>query len=374
MFLEREFDQQFPTKSAISAGFGVYVHVPFCSKRCDYCAFATWDNKMDLVDDYVTACVQEAERKKLAGVTSLFFGGGTPSLLSPNQVREVIQQMELSENAEVTLECNPETLTAEKLSGYREAGINRLSFGVQSFVPRVLQSLGRQHDAKHAVSAIKTARKVGFDSINFDLIYGAHGESLNDWRRSLEQTVDLEPDHVSAYALTVELGTPLALDKQRHPHDDDLAEKYTLTNKILGNAGFTNYEISNWAKPGHACQHNLLYWAQGNYEAIGCAAHGHRNGRRFWNVRTPEIYISSMATEDSAIDGEEILTEPQRSFEADELSLRTRWGIAADGIEDKDKQLLGDLLYEEGERIYLSEEGRFLANEVAMHLKSGQLV
>ena len=232
--------------------FGVYVHVPFCSRRCDYCAFATWTDRDHLMGDYVDVVVADIERSAPAvrPATSVFFGGGTPSLLPIGEIGRIVGALTLAPAAEVTVECNPDTVSAELLASFRSAGVNRLSFGVQSMVDRVLLALGRTHDRANVARAVAMATAEGFDRINLDLIYGAAGETMADWRDSLDAVIGLGVSHVSAYALTVEAGTPLAADASRHPDDDDQADKYLLAEELLVGAGLSNYEISNWARPG----------------------------------------------------------------------------------------------------------------------------
>ncbi|MDQ1426190.1 MAG: hypothetical protein QOD72_3688, partial [Acidimicrobiaceae bacterium] len=274
--------------------FGVYVHVPFCSKRCDYCAFATWTDREHLINDYLASVVEEIRTEVAAGLpvaTSVFFGGGTPSMVPADALMAVLDAIPLTADAEVTVECNPDTVTASLFATYREHGVNRVSLGVQSMVPHVLAALGRTHDRANVRRSVELARVEGFASFNVDVIYGAVGETEADWTRTIDEIVALDPPHVSAYGLTVEAGTPLAADPARHPDDDDQAAKYEAADDRLSAAGLANYEISNWARPGHECRHNLLYWSQGDYRGFGCAAHSHEAGRRWWNVRTPERYI-----------------------------------------------------------------------------------
>ncbi|HZB71256.1 MAG TPA: radical SAM family heme chaperone HemW, partial [Acidimicrobiales bacterium] len=291
------------------------MHVPFCTRRCDYCAFAAWDDRFDLVAGYVDALAAEVRRAVAAGLpaaTSVFVGGGTPSLLTAAQLGAVLAEVPLRPGAEVTVECNPETVTEERLAGYAAAGVTRISLGVQSLVPRVLAALGREHDPAEAVSAVAAVRAVGFASWNVDLIYGAAGETADDWRRSLDGVLALEPPHVSAYALTVEPGTPLADDPARAPDDDVQAEAYLAAEAAFSGAGLANYEISNWARPSHECRHNLLYWAAGEYRGFGCAAHSHAGGRRWWNVRTPERYVAAVRAGGSTEAAGEALAPAER--------------------------------------------------------------
>ena len=283
------------------------MHVPFCRRRCDYCAFATWTGREQLWERYVVACKTQVSRLASSSVargpaTSVFFGGGTPSLMPADLLLGILDALSESPgvagDAEVTVECNPETVSAAQLQAYRAGGVTRLSFGVQSMVPHVLVALGRQHDPGAVRRAVELAGEAGYaGAFNVDLIFGAAGESVSDWRTSLEKVLSLEPKpaHVSAYALTVEPGTPLAAQPSRHPSDEDQAEKYMLAEQLLAGDGLEWYEISNWAAPGAECAHNLLYWSQGEYQGIGCAAHSHvvkpdGTARRWWNVRTPERY------------------------------------------------------------------------------------
>jgi len=354
---------------AATDSFGVYVHVPFCLRRCDYCAFATWDDRPQLIEAYVAAVRRELDEGADAGLrpaTSVFFGGGTPSLLTVEQLGRLLAAISLAPSAEVTVECNPDTVSAELLAGYRDAGVTRISLGVQSMVPHVLGALGRTHDVANVRHSVDAIRAAGFAMFNLDLIYGAAGESVADWQRTLEGALALDPLHVSAYALTVEPGTPLADDPTRHPDDDDQADKYVLADEILTAAGLGNYEISNWARPGHECRHNLLYWSQGEYRGFGCAAHSHERGRRWWNVRTPERYIAAIDQGVSAEAAGEELPEDERRIEALQLALRTRLGVPREALPEQE---LGGLVTLDGDRLVLTRRGRLLANEVALRLR-----
>jgi len=356
-----------------TSAFGVYVHIPFCAARCDYCDFATWTDRGHLMEAYAAACVRDVERRYAGGelppATSVFFGGGTPSLLPGPLLAGILDAIPRAAGAEVSVECNPESTDAAKLAVWREAGVNRLSFGVQSMKPHVLASLGRVHSPALAVRAVRLARSAGFDNFNLDLIYGAAGESPEDWRATLEEALALEPPHVSAYALTLEPGTPLARRVNAGalpgPDDDDQAAKYEMADEVLGAAGLGWYEISNWARPGHECAHNLLYWAQGEYLGVGCAAHGHTvhpdgTARRWWNVRTPERYISAVDGAGSPEAGAETLDAATREEEAVTLSLRTRTGAAV----GHDAGLVADGLaaWHDG-HLVLTPTGRLLAND-----------
>jgi oxygen-independent coproporphyrinogen-3 oxidase len=347
----------------------VYVHIPFCARRCDYCAFATWTDRHHLHEAYAAACVAEVRSAGLPTATSVFFGGGTPSLLDPSLLRSILDAIDRADDAEVTVECNPDTVTPALLESYREGGVTRLSFGVQSMVPHVLASLGRTHDPANVETCAALARSLGFASWSMDLIHGAAGESAEDWRRTVASVLALDPPHVSAYALTVEPGTPLAADPARHPDDDDEADKYLIADAQCSAAGLASYEISNWAKPGHECRHNLLYWTQGDYRGIGCAAHSHEAGRRWWNVRTPERYVAAISAGESPVAASEDLDPEVRRVEGLQLSLRTSAGVPLDALSAQDRADLDGLVVEDGERVRLTVTGRLLANEVALRLR-----
>lgn len=358
------------TDSSIgSAGeFGVYVHIPFCSRRCDYCAFATWTDRDHLVDAYVDAIVTDIGRHVAAGMRTadtVFVGGGTPTRIPAGQLARIISAIPVSDAPEITVECNPDDVTESMMRTYVAAGVNRISIGVQSMVDEVLVVLGRSHDPDNVRRAVGAARAAGIGSVNLDLIYGAHGETIDQWRLTLQTAIELRPEHVSAYGLTVEAGTPLALDPARHPDDDDQADKYLLADELLTAAGLANYEISNWALPGHESRHNRVYWNQGDYAGLGCAAHSHDSGRRFWNVRTPDRYIDCIASGVSPVAADEVLDEDTRTFERLELSLRTRSGVPVGAL---DESALEGLVERRGERVVLTRRGRLLANEVSLRL------
>ncbi|MCX7621720.1 MAG: radical SAM family heme chaperone HemW [Acidimicrobiales bacterium] len=374
-----------PSRLELPPGaFGVYVHIPFCTRRCDYCAFATWDDRADRIGPYLDAVEAEiagAVADGLPPATSVFFGGGTPSLLNGEDLTRLLAAIPRAAGAEVTVECNPETLDANKLAAYRAGGVTRISLGVQSMVPSVLAALGRVHEPTVVQRSVALARAADFGNINIDLIYGAAGESLAAWRHTIDEVLKLEPSHISAYALTVEPGTPLAADRGRHPDDDDQADKYLLAAEVLEAAGYEWYEVSNWARPGYECQHNLLYWLQGAYRGFGCAAHSHLAGRRWWNVHHVDRYIAALQAGRSPEAGHEQLGPDERRIEALQLELRTARGVPADAL---DLSGLGDplegrvpcalpgtraLLEPVGGRVVLTRHGRLLANEIALRLR-----
>ncbi len=362
------------------ADFGVYVHVPFCSKRCDYCAFATWTDRSHLMDAHTDASIKHLQLLKANGrsrtASSVFFGGGTPSLLPPHHIANFLGEIDRTGDAEVTIECNPDTVSAELFKAYVDAGVTRISFGVQSMVDHVLLALGRTHDPENVIRGVEFARNAGL-TFNLDLIYGGAGETLDDWATTVERVLALNPPHVSAYALTIEAGTPLALDSKRHPDDDDLADKYLLATERFATVGLESYEISNWSLPGRECRHNWLYWMQGDYVGVGCAAHSHEEGRRWWNLRTPDRYIdaqtSGRAAETADSEGftaaSEVLDPETRKLERLQLMLRTRLGVPIDALSVKDREELESLIdAAEPGRVRLNANGRLLANEVSHRL------
>ena len=346
--------------------FGVYVHIPFCARRCDYCAFAVWTDRASLMSSYVDACRREVLASSMPIATSVYVGGGTPSLLPGDLLASLLDGIARVEGAEVTVECNPEDASAALFDAWQRAGVTRVSFGVQSMVPAALSELTRRHTPADVGAAVALARAAGFETFGVDLIYGARGESPDDWRRTVEAVIALDPPHVSAYGLTVEPGTALWRAPGRWPDDDDQASKYLLADELLSEAGLGWYEVSNWARPGHECRHNRLYWAQGDYRGIGCAAHSHFAGRRWWNVRTPERYIALVGAGRSPEAAGESLSEDSRRFEGLALSLRTREGVPA-GTLPVDE--LADLVSVSGMRASLTARGRLLANEVSLRLQ-----
>ncbi|MET0896067.1 MAG: radical SAM family heme chaperone HemW, partial [Acidimicrobiia bacterium] len=362
--------------------FGVYVHIPFCAARCDYCDFATWTDRAHLIDEYVDACVRDIERRALPPATSVFFGGGTPSLIDAHLLARILDAIDRAAGAEVTVECNPDSVDAAKFATYAAAGVNRVSLGVQSMRAHVLAELGRTHDPANVARAVDAARGAGIERLNLDLIYGTPGERPADWAATLDAALALEPTHVSAYALTVEPGTPLgqavAAGERAAPDDDRQAAAYEFADDRFAAAGLEWYEISNWAVTGEECRHNLLYWEGGEYAGIGCAAHGHTRdratggSRRWWNVRTPERYIAAVAAGDSVEAADDCLDASLAAGERLMLALRTRAGIKLEGpdadlpevhqcIQDLDA---AGLVACDGTHVVLTRRGRLLANEV----------
>ncbi|MDQ4065932.1 MAG: radical SAM family heme chaperone HemW [Actinomycetota bacterium] len=379
-----------PTKEGrwtADPGFGIYVHVPFCAHRCHYCDFNTYEGLDELHGRYVDALVSDIRRADPSprAVTSIFFGGGTPTLLPARQLGRVLDavrgRLALAADAEVTVEANPETVDEAYFDALLHAGVDRVSIGVQSLVPHVLRGLGRTHPAERALAAVAAAQRAGFTDVNVDLIYGSPWESETDWRDTLERALAAEPTHVSAYALTVESGTPLhtfvATGRVPDVDPDIQAERHGIAAALLAEAGYARYEISNWAQPGRACAHNVLYWCAGDYLAFGAGAHGHMDGHRYWHVRLPREYIAAVEARASTIAGDELLDRDARAGEALALGLRLTTGIDVEsfrarfGEDPVDRRGLAiarlmdlGLLVRDGGHLRITERGTMLASEV----------
>ena len=325
-----------------------YIHIPYCVKRCGYCDFNTYtpaelqltEGLTQISNSYIDLLVKEIEfaRNQVgesAIVPSIFFGGGTPSLMEASDINRVItaisEQFKLDPIAEVTLETNPDTVTKEKLKQFYDAGVNRISFGMQSSVPHVLKTLDRTHNPDNLQQVTKWATEVGFKEISVDLIYGTPGESKQDWQQSIDSALALPISHISAYALIVEEGTKLAAQIKRgeiaKPDDDLTAEKYIMADKAFTTAGFNWYELSNWAKPNSQSKHNLAYWLGHNWWGAGPGAHSHINGKRFWNVKHPNLYKQKIQANETVILDSEVLKGSQIESERLMLSIRLPQGL-----------------------------------------------
>ena len=325
-----------------------YIHIPYCVKRCGYCDFNTYtpaelqltEGLTQISNSYIDLLVKEIEfaRNQVgesAIVPSIFFGGGTPSLMEASDIKRVItaisEQFKLDPIAEVTLETNPDTVTKEKLKQFYDAGVNRISFGMQSSVPHVLKTLDRTHNPENLPQVTKWATEVGFKEISVDLIYGTPGESKQDWQQSIDSALALPISHISAYALIVEEGTKLAAQIKRgeiaKPDDDLTAEKYIMADKAFTTAGFNWYELSNWAKPNSQSKHNLAYWLGHNWWGAGPGAHSHINGKRFWNIKHPNLYKQKIQANETVILDSEVLKDSQIESERLMLSIRLPQGL-----------------------------------------------
>jgi putative oxygen-independent coproporphyrinogen III oxidase len=362
---------------------GLYLHIPFCLTRCGYCDFNAYAGLDELKPRYVGALQREAS---LAApewperFVSVFLGGGTPTSLDPQHLAGLLSDLratfDVASDAEITIEANPDTVDAERLRALRDAGYSRLSMGAQSFDPAVLVALERIHQPESVRAAYAAARRAGYDNVNLDLIYGAHGESLASWRATLEETIALGPEHVSAYALTIELATPLgrkvAAGIVPAPDPDLQADMFELACELLGAAGYLHYEVSNWAKPGFECRHNLAYWERRPYLGLGAGAHSSRGNRRWWNLRPPEQYLEAVETGTLPVGGSEELDDADRALEETFLRLRTRQGIAADPATAAQAApyLRDGLLERRNGSLVATERGMLLLNELVLGLSA----
>jgi putative oxygen-independent coproporphyrinogen III oxidase len=356
---------------------GIYVHVPFCAVRCGYCDFNTYVSTQGR-DGFAGAVGQELgfARRELGDrpADTVFIGGGTPSLLEPGELREVLGAIELAPGAEVTSEANPESATREWLEGAREAGVNRISFGMQSGSEHVLAELDRVHTPGRVVEAVADARRAGFDDISVDLIYGAHGESDDDWEQSVRAALALEPDHVSAYALIVEPGTRLHARVRAgdvpEPDDDALARRYELADDLFAGAGLPWYEISSWGEP---CRHNMGYWRGHDWWGAGPGAHSHVAGVRWWNLKRPLAWAARVRNGVTAAAGREQLDAETRRFERIMLGVRLAEGLDPVELDERahtevERLRAEGLLTTDRERVRLTRRGRLLADAVARRL------
>jgi putative oxygen-independent coproporphyrinogen III oxidase len=375
--------------------FGVYVHVPFCRTRCGYCDFNTYTASelgggasQATYPDLVAQEVDLAAKVLPATGTparTVFFGGGTPTLLAPDRlggiIRKIDERFGLAKDAEVTVEANPETVGPAELEQLLAQGVTRLSFGMQSAVPHVLRVLDREHQPGRPLDCVRWAREAGFEHVSLDLIYGTPGESDDDWRRSLTAAIEAGPDHVSAYALIVEDGTRLAAKVRRGeiaaPDDDAMADRYLIADDLLSQAGFTWYELSNWAKSDKSqSRHNLLYWTGGEWWGFGPGAHSHVGGVRWWNVKHPAAYAARLAASRSPAAARERLTGAMSRME--EIMLRARLaeglplsllrGTAADEAERMVAEALIDPSAHAAGKLVLTLKGRLLADAVVRDL------
>lgn len=329
-----------------------YVHIPYCVKRCGYCDFNTYTpaelqistGLTQISNSYIDLLIKEIDLAKTqvgsANVPTIFFGGGTPSLMEPADIARVINAIDknfgLTNDCEVTLETNPDTVDKDKLAAFRAVGVNRISLGMQSAVAHVLKTLDRTHNPDNLPQATNWAREVGFKDISVDLIYGTPGESLSDWQKSIDAALALPINHISAYALIVEEGTKLANAIKRgeiENVDDDLtAEKYLLADEAFSKAGFTWYELSNWSKDSGESKHNAAYWLNKNWWGAGPGAHSHIDGKRWWNVKHPNLYREKLQESHSPVLDSEVLDSIQIESERLMLSIRLPEGIAKDSL------------------------------------------
>jgi oxygen-independent coproporphyrinogen III oxidase len=375
--------------------FSLYIHIPYCQAKCPYCDFNSYAAASWPEADYTKALIRELESRGGAApfrgepLKTIFFGGGTPSLFAPDSIGAVLGAADrlfgIEHDAEITLEANPGTVDQPKLVGFRAAGVNRVSFGAQSFNQAILQFLGRIHDAEQTREAAAMAHRAGFDRLNLDLIFAVPGQTLADVMHDIESAAALEPDHISSYNLTFEEGTAFFTDMKRGRikplANDDQAAMYAAVRTELPRRGYAMYEISNYAQPGREARHNLTYWRHEAYLGIGAGAHSFARvgvgGRRWWNERIPARYIAGVLESGGAESGAEETDARTSESEFVFLNLRLREGFAeadfrerftrsfADAFGDRAKTLVaGGLLIRERGRVFLSERGLELADSV----------
>jgi putative oxygen-independent coproporphyrinogen III oxidase len=361
---------------------GIYVHVPFCLTRCGYCDFNAYEGLDALRPPYLRTLLAEAELAAPGWdgtpFVSVFLGGGTPTTMAPADLRALLvhlrDRFDVADDAEVTVEANPDTVDEASLHAIREAGYHRVSMGAQSFDPVVLASLERIHQPASVRAAMTAARRAGYDNVNLDLIYGTQGETIDSWERTVHEAIALTPEHVSAYALTIEPATPLgrqvAAGTRAAPDPDLQADMFTGACELLRDAGYRHYEISNWAKPGFECRHNLGYWERRPYVGLGAGAHSYRDDVRWWNIRPPETYIQKVEAGELPIGGSESLDPSDAYLEEVFLKLRILEGVPASWFEaDRYAPFVASgLLEDDFGQLVPTERGMLLLNELVLGL------
>jgi len=369
------------------SALGLYIHIPFCQAKCLYCDFNSYPGLDDLFDDYAAALTREMEQAVQARVATIYLGGGTPTVLPLSHLARILEAARrtfaVDAGAEISLEANPGTVDAAKLDGLLALGVNRLSLGIQSFDDRELQLLGRIHSAAQATAAFRAARQVGFRNVNLDLLYGLPRQPLAAWQASLERALDLQPDHLSLYALTVEAGTPLAgaiaCGELPAPDPDLAADMYELAQEVLAAAGFVHYEISNWARGSEfRCRHNLTYWRNEPYLGFGAGAHSWLDGRRWSSTSAPAAYAAQVLRGERPLAGEETIDRDVEIGETMMLGLRLldegvsfeqfhrRFGVHLERRFSGELADLArlDLIETDSQRVRLTARGRLLGNQV----------
>ena len=368
---------------------GLYIHIPFCARKCEYCDFLSWSAGEEEREQYVEALLLEIEsyREFAKGyrVSTVFIGGGTPSVLLPKQMERILQKVyevfELEKRPEITIEINPGTVNEEKLQCYKENGVNRLSMGLQSVNNEKLRLLGRIHTYQDFVGSYELARKVGFDNISLDLISSIPGQTLQDWKKELETATGQKPEHISVYQLIIEEGTPFYEKYAEHPEllpdEETSREIYLWTGKFLKEAGYEQYEISNYTKSGKESRHNLKYWERGDYLGLGLGAASMVRNIRMSNTKDMKTYLERCTQPKTMREDVQFLEEPRQMEEFMFLGLRKTRGVSKkefrrtfgremDMVYEKalHKCLENGMLLEHKDRIFLSEEGTLLSNMV----------
>jgi len=389
-----------PQGPGAGAGTGLYLHIPFCLRRCHYCDFNTYADRASLIPRYVAALRADLAAVAAAGpaavgperpagsasdpwpvFTSVFVGGGTPTLLPAGDLaailRDVAALLPLAPDAEVTVEANPETVTVEQMEALAEAGVNRVSLGAQSFAPHVLAALGRWHEPDAPLRALEACRRAGIRRLSLDLIYGTPAERDGDWAASVETALATGIDHLSAYALTVEPNTEYArrirTGAAAAPDDDIQAARMEQVDALASGAGLARYELSNWARPGAESRHNRTYWRGGDWLGIGAGAHGHWRGRRWWSVRSPERYVEDALAGRSTTAGDEVPSEQERRTERLLMGLRLVEGVERRTVEPLDGAVIeqlnrAGLMVADDDRIALTSAGMRMGSAVTLRL------
>ena len=382
-------------RNSVSQRLSFYIHIPYCARRCGYCDFNTYTPSelkgpdiASVSQDYIDAAILEIEIAAQhcggAYVPTIFFGGGTPSLLPAGDLGRAVaairKNFTIMDDAEITIEVNPDSVTKDFLEEARTWGATRISMGMQSASPHVLSVLDRTHNPENISSAVEMARRAGYEHVSVDLIYGSPGESAADWQQTVSTAIALDVDHVSAYALIVEEGTKFAKKVQRGelemPPDDETAEKYLAIDSALHEAGFQWYELSNWAKPGGECRHNINYWNGAQWWGVGPGAHSFVDNRRWWNVKHPQTYKRLITEGQSPENSSESLSEDDVALEFIMLRMRMRSGIEKKALSKEQQQTIETYLssghidsaqWQLG-RAVLTPQGRLIADRVVREL------
>lgn len=382
----------------MSQRLSLYIHIPYCVKRCGYCDFNTYTprelgqsglGKSEISSQYIDSAILEIDRasSELADTVSIgtiFFGGGTPSLMEGRDINRILshirQQFIVEDDCEITMEANPDSVDEENLAAFVSAGVNRFSFGLQTIAPHLLKTLDRTHNEESILKALEIAVKLGVKNLSADLIYGTPGESMEDLIKTLEFALHLPINHISAYALIVEKGTKLASQISRGeisvPDDDLMADKYLVIDSTLEKNGFQWYELSNWAKAGAQSQHNQVYWTGGNWWGIGPGAHSFLGDRRWWNIKNPISYIAALSKNESVIAESEVLSDENKRDEKIMLKIRMRSGLARSDLRASDIAVIeryinsGDIDLENWEKgaVVLTLSGRLIADRIVSDL------
>ena len=389
-----------------SSPLSIYLHIPFCSTRCTYCAFNTYIDLAPLIPAYVGALCSELSAVAADGpkreVHTVYIGGGTPSLLTPRQFERLLERLraafDISPTCEISLEANPDDLAVGYLRSLREMGFNRLSIGMQSANPQILRLFDRQHDLSAVASAMDAARRAKFDNVNLDVIFASPGESLANWADTVAAVLDFAPDHVSMYGLELKGGTELRQQVDAgalpQPDDDEFADMYEFASAALERAGYVQYEISNWRRPGKACRHNLQYWRNLPYLGLGAGAHGFAGGYRYSTITSPQRYVESLSERPStamdfpltpAVAKVTLVDKSGDLYDTIMMGLRlTHEGINRLRFEQRfsqdfvamfpeavDRLVSLGMLETHADRVRLSPEGRLLSNSVIREFVSG---